>query len=121
VGKSTLLNRLAGEDLQRTGEMTAHAGRGTHTTSHARLFTLPGGALVIDTPGLRELQLWDLDGALAEAFTDVAEVARDCRFSDCGHGQEPGCAVRAAVAEGRLPAARLESFQKLREEAGRRR
>src|SRR6185436_10934401 len=102
VGKSTLLNLLATADLQRTGAVGVQDGRGKHTTSHAQLFALPDGALIIDTPGLRELQLWEPEASLEGAFADVLALAAGCRFSDCGHGEEPGCAVRAAVADGRL-------------------
>jgi ribosome biogenesis GTPase len=116
VGKSTLLNRLAGRDLQRTGAVGAQDGRGKHTTSHAQLFALPGGALVIDTPGLRELQLWEPTSSLEAAFGDVQALAAGCRFGDCRHGEEPGCAVRAALEEGRLAADRLASYRKLRAE-----
>jgi ribosome biogenesis GTPase len=120
VGKSTLLNRLATADLQRTGSVGAQDGRGKHTTSHAQLFALPGGALIIDTPGLRELQLWEPEASLEGAFADVQALAAQCRFSDCRHAEEPGCAVRAAMNDGRLPAERLASFEKLRGELGRR-
>jgi ribosome biogenesis GTPase len=119
VGKSTLLNRLAGADLQRTGAVGVQDGRGKHTTSHAQLFALPGGALVIDTPGMRELQLWDPERSLEGSFPDVLALAAGCRFGDCRHGEEPGCVVRAALAEGRLSADRLASFEKLRGELGR--
>src|SRR6185369_5605732 len=97
VGKSTLLNRLLGEDLQRTGAVRAGDGRGKHTTTGAQLFRLPGGALVIDTPGMRELQLWEAEAGVGDAFADVEALAAACRFRDCAHGQEPGCAVRAAL------------------------
>jgi ribosome biogenesis GTPase len=119
VGKSTLLNRLATEDLQRTGAVGVQDGRGKHTTSHAQLFALPDGALVIDTPGLRELQLWEPEASLEGAFADVQALAAACRFSDCRHTEEPGCAVRAAVAEGRLSPDRLASYEKLRAELSR--
>jgi ribosome biogenesis GTPase len=120
VGKSTLLNRLATADLQRTGAVGVQDGRGKHTTSHAQLFALPDGALVIDTPGLRELQLWEPEVSVEGAFADVLGLAAGCRFSDCRHAQEPGCAVRAAVEEGRLAPERLASYEKLRGELGRR-
>jgi ribosome biogenesis GTPase len=116
VGKSTLLNRLAGSELQKTGVVGTQDGRGKHTTSHAQLFALPTGALVIDTPGLRELQLWEPETSVAGAFSDVQTLAEGCRFSDCRHTAEPGCAVRAALAEGRISADRLASFEKLRGE-----
>jgi ribosome biogenesis GTPase / thiamine phosphate phosphatase len=113
VGKSTLINRLAGEEFLPTAGVRKD-GRGRHTTRHRELFTLPGGALLVDTPGLRELQLWD--GALDEAFADVDALAAECRFSDCGHDSEPGCAVQAAIAAGELDAARLASYRKLERE-----
>jgi ribosome biogenesis GTPase len=114
VGKSTLLNRLAGTDLQRTKEVRAHDSRGRHTTTHAQLFALPGGALCIDTPGMRELQLWEEAGTgLGSAFEDVEAIAARCRFRDCRHGGEPGCAVREALEAGTLPQDRYDSFAKL--------
>jgi ribosome biogenesis GTPase len=116
VGKSTLLNRLLGEELQRTGTVRAGDGRGKHTTTGAQLFRLPGGALAIDTPGMRELQLWEADAGLGSAFDDVEALAAACRFRDCAHGEEPGCAVRAALASGELAAERFASFVKLRDE-----
>jgi ribosome biogenesis GTPase / thiamine phosphate phosphatase len=116
VGKSTLLNRLAGADLQRTGVVGAHGGRGRHTTSQACLFVLPGGALVIDTPGLRELQLWESQSDLDAAFSDVLALAARCRFRDCRHGNEPACCVRAALADGGLDRDRYASFLKLQTE-----
>ena len=90
--------------------------RGQHTTTHRELIELPGGALLIDTPGLRELQLWSDGSGLEAAFDDVGSLAAACRFTDCGHGNEPGCAVRAAIAEGRLEEARLGSYLKLQAE-----
>jgi ribosome biogenesis GTPase / thiamine phosphate phosphatase len=118
VGKSTLVNRLLGREKQKTREVIESADqRGRHTTTHRELIELPGGALLIDTPGLRELQLWADDGAgLAAAFDDVSTFATSCRFTDCGHGGEPGCAVRAAVADGRLDSERLDSYLKLQAE-----
>ncbi|HEY0707332.1 MAG TPA: ribosome small subunit-dependent GTPase A [Polyangia bacterium] len=118
VGKSSLLNRLAGNDLQRIADVRAHDGRGKHTTTYAQLFALPSGALVIDTPGLRELQLWEADEGVETAFSDIEEVAAQCRFRDCRHAAEPGCDVRAALADGRLSASRFASFQKLQAELG---
>jgi len=119
VGKSTLLNHLMGTDLQRTGVVGVQDGRGKHTTSHAQLFALPTGALIIDTPGLRELQLWEPETSVEGAFADVQALAAQCRFSDCRHEEEPGCAVQAALTDGRLPAERLASLRKLRGELGR--
>ena len=115
VGKSTLLNRLLGEELQTVQEARAD-GRGRHTTSRRELVLLPGGGLVLDTPGLRELQLWDAGGGIEEAFEDVEELARACRFSDCAHEREPGCAVLAAVDEGRLELGRLRGWRTLQRE-----
>ncbi len=117
VGKSTLVNRLAGEELLRTKEVRADDGRGRHTTTHRELIVLPGGGLIIDTPGLRELQLWDAGGGgFEDAFADVEELAGECRFNDCSHTREPGCAVLAAVDEGSLPLDRLRSYRKLQRE-----
>jgi ribosome biogenesis GTPase len=115
AGKSTLLNALLGEAAEATGEVAAD-GRGRHTTAWRRLWRLPGGALLVDGPGIRELQLWDGAG-LAAAFADVGDLAAGCRFSDCVHEGEPGCAVQAAVEAGALPAERLQSFHKLAREA----
>jgi ribosome biogenesis GTPase len=115
VGKSTLANRLLGEELQATKEI-AEDGRGRHTTSSRHLFQLPGGALLVDTPGLREVQLWDADEGIQDAFADVDEVAAQCRFNDCAHEQEPGCAVQAAIADGTLPVERLDSYRLLQRE-----
>ncbi len=116
VGKSTLVNRLLGREKQRTREVLDAGQRGRHTTSHRELILLPGGALLLDTPGLRELQLWSDGVGLETTFGDVHELSSACRFTDCRHGSEPGCAVRAAVEEGRLDPARLESFLKLQAE-----
>jgi ribosome biogenesis GTPase / thiamine phosphate phosphatase len=113
VGKSTIVNRLAGEELQRTQEVRASDGRGRHTTTHRQLILLPSGGLLMDTPGMRELQLWDVDEGVEETFSDVDQLATACRFPDCEHETEPGCAVRAAIAEGRLASERLASYQKL--------
>jgi ribosome biogenesis GTPase len=116
VGKSTLINTLLGRDRQRTREVRESDSRGRHTTSHRELIVLPQGGLLIDTPGMRELQLWEGDAAIGETFDDVAALAADCYFRDCQHDTEPRCAVKAAVAAGTLAAGRLESFQKLRRE-----
>jgi ribosome biogenesis GTPase / thiamine phosphate phosphatase len=113
VGKSSLLNRLAGEELMRTGDLAAD-GTGRHTTSHRELLRLESGGLVIDTPGLRELQLFE--GDVGAAFADVEALAAECRFRDCAHQQEPGCAVQAAVENGVLELDRLRSWRKLQRE-----
>jgi ribosome biogenesis GTPase / thiamine phosphate phosphatase len=117
VGKSTLANRLAGAELLRTQEVRASDERGRHTTTHRQLVLLPGGGLLVDTPGLRELQLWDAGGGGVErAFADVEELAASCRFADCAHLSEPGCAVLAAADAGELPLDRLRSWRKLQRE-----
>ena len=116
AGKSTLANLLFGTERQATREVRADDSRGRHTTSRRELIVLPGGGVLIDTPGLRELQLWATDGALDTAFAEVTALAPGCRFGDCGHETEPGCAVRAAVEGGALPRDRLESYLKLRRE-----
>ncbi|MDQ2984319.1 MAG: ribosome small subunit-dependent GTPase A [Actinomycetota bacterium] len=118
VGKSTLVNRLAGREVLATQEIRAD-GRGRHTTSHRELVPLPGGGLVLDTPGLRELQLWDVSDGLDATFEDVAAIAEGCRFNDCEHKTEPGCAIREALATGALPRDRWESHQKLQRELAR--
>ena len=114
VGKSTLANRLLREDVLATGEVRSHDQRGRHTTKHRQLVRLPIGALLIDTPGLRELQL--AEGDLDEAFPEIAERAPDCRFDDCTHVHEPGCAVLAAVETGAIARERYDSYVKLRTE-----
>jgi ribosome biogenesis GTPase len=113
VGKSTLINRIAGEEVMRTSDLAAD-GTGRHTTTHRQLIRLPNGALVIDTPGLRELQLWGGDSGAA--FADVEALAAECRFSNCAHVHEPGCAVLAAVDEGTLELDRLRNWRKLQRE-----
>jgi ribosome biogenesis GTPase len=117
VGKSTLVNAWLGEELMATRETREDDDEGRHTTTHRQLLELPGGGLVIDTPGLRELQLWDVGSAgLETTFADVEEFAADCRFGDCSHVHEPGCAVLAAVDSGALPVERLHSWRKLQRE-----
>ena len=117
VGKSTLINRLLGEERFPTAPVSdAEDGRGRHTTTVRELVRLPGGALLIDTPGMRELQLWADESGLDRTFDDVEELATHCRFADCLHDREPGCAVQNAVREGSLEARRLESYVKLRRE-----
>jgi ribosome biogenesis GTPase / thiamine phosphate phosphatase len=118
AGKSTLANRLTGGEVMRTGAVRDD-GRGRHTTTHRQLVRLAGGALLIDTPGMRELQLWSADAGLDAAFADVEALAARCRFGDCAHEGEPGCAVRAAVQAGRLDAERLASWHRLRRELAR--
>ncbi len=118
VGKSTIVNRLLGRAIQEVQEVRDTDSRGRHTTTARQLFALPGGALLIDTPGLRELQLWDADEGIAQAFSDIEAFAARCRFGNCRHEGEPGCAVQQAVEEGTLDQARLENWRKvLREQA----
>ncbi|HEV2363835.1 MAG TPA: ribosome small subunit-dependent GTPase A [Caulobacteraceae bacterium] len=117
AGKSTLINGLLGEDRLRTGGVRENDGRGRHTTTHRELILLPGGALVLDTPGMRELGLWDAEDGVAVGFADIESLAADCRFRNCSHCGEPGCAVRSAVEAGALDPARLASFRKLAREA----
>lgn len=116
AGKSTLVNALGGEALMKTGEVRERDGRGQHVTTHRQLIPLEGGAVLLDTPGMRELQLVD-EGGLDAAFDDVAGWATQCRFRDCTHEREPGCAVRRAVETGELPAERLEHYLALEKEA----
>lgn len=116
VGKSTIVNRLVGHDLQRTRAVREHDQRGRHTTTHRELIVLPGGALLIDTPGLRELQLWEGESGMSATFEDIEALAPDCRFGDCLHDTEPGCAVKRAAEEGTLDAGRLESYRQLQRE-----
>ena len=118
VGKSTIINRLVGRDVQKTRDVRASDSKGRHTTSHRELVFLPDGGFMIDTPGMRELQLWDVGDAVSETFDDIEALAADCRFGDCRHRDEPRCAVKTAVEEGRLSAARLESYLKLQDELG---
>jgi ribosome biogenesis GTPase len=114
VGKSTIINSLVGSQLRRTREVREADSKGRHTTTHRELVALPDGGLMIDTPGMRELQLWD--ASVRETFDDIEALAAECHFTDCRHRDEPRCAVKAAVDEGRLPAARLASYHTLQDE-----
>jgi ribosome biogenesis GTPase / thiamine phosphate phosphatase len=114
VGKSTIVNALVGEEVLETQEVRADDHAGRHTTTRRELILVPGGGVVLDTPGIRELQLWDAD--LEQAFGDVEEIARRCRFSDCAHNTEPGCAIREALADGSLSYERWQSYVKLQRE-----
>jgi ribosome biogenesis GTPase / thiamine phosphate phosphatase len=116
AGKSTLANALLGEEVLATGDIRSD-GKGRHTTTHRELLVLPRGGLLLDTPGLRGAGLWVSADGLDRTFTDVEELVADCRFGDCGHDTEPGCAVRAAVDDGRLSQRRLDSWRKLQREA----
>jgi ribosome biogenesis GTPase len=119
VGKSTLVNALLGEDRQTTAEVRLSDSRGRHTTTHRELFELPGGALLVDTPGIRALEVLGADEGVETAFDDIADLAATCRFSDCRHEGEPGCAVGAALSDGRLSEERLASHRKLERELAR--
>ncbi len=116
VGKSTLLNRLAGRDLAAVREIRED-GRGRHTTTSRHLFTLPSGALLLDTPGMRTVMLWDGEDGVGRVFEDIEALAASCRFSDCGHDTEPGCAIREALDSGDIDADRFQSWMKLLREA----
>lgn len=116
VGKSTLINHLTGRDHLRVQEVSDHDGRGLHTTTHRELILLPCGGLVLDTPGLRELQLWNGEGGLQLAFDDIEALASSCYFSDCRHQDERRCAVREALANGMIDAERYLSYEKLQKE-----
>jgi ribosome biogenesis GTPase len=115
VGKSTLVNALVGEELLATGAL-AGDGTGRHTTTRRQLVVLPGGGIVVDNPGIRELYLWVAADGLDEAFADIVELAAHCRFADCRHETEPGCAITAALADGSLPADRWTSDRELERE-----
>ena len=114
VGKSTLINRLLGRDAQATGEVRGHDSRGRHTTTHRQLFLRPAGGAIIDTPGMRGLEVWQPTEAAGPDFADVEALAAGCKFRDCRHQTEPGCAVRAAVAKGQLEASRLAAYPRSR-------
>jgi ribosome biogenesis GTPase / thiamine phosphate phosphatase len=116
VGKSTMINRLLGCDVQEVREIREDDSRGRHTTTARRLVLLPGGGMLLDTPGMRELQLWDTGDAVSQVFDEIEALASDCRFRDCEHQSEPGCGVQAAIADGRITNDRFESYLKLRRE-----
>jgi ribosome biogenesis GTPase len=116
VGKSTIINRLLGTDIQSTREVSDFLSKGRHTTTRRELFILPNGGLLMDTPGMRELQLWSGEESLGSSFEDVESLARKCRFRDCKHETEPGCAVRTALKEGRLDAGRFKNYLKMQKE-----
>ena len=116
VGKSTLVNRLLGEELQDTGEARENDGRGRHTTTTRNLIVLPSGGILIDTPGLREIGIWDVGPGLESTFDDIADLERRCRFTDCSHDNEPGCAIREALDDGSLDSERYVSWLKLLKE-----
>ncbi len=117
VGKSTLVNLLSEATVAGTGEVRSSDRRGRHVTTRRELYRIPGGALLLDTPGIRELRVWVLEDGLEHAFPDIEELSHGCRFRDCRHEGEPGCAVLEALERGHLDPARLNSFRKLRAEA----
>ncbi len=117
VGKSSLVNALAGEEIMAVGSIREDDSRGRHTTTHRQLIRLKTGVMIIDTPGMRELGMWEIREGLADAFSDVEQFLGKCRFSDCAHESEPGCAIRAAIDAGDLDAMRWESYRKLKAEA----
>lgn len=113
VGKTSILNRLLGGAAHATSEVRTSDDKGRHTTTRREMVITPSGLIVIDTPGVREIGLWDASSGLAAAFPDIVDLAETCRFNDCAHAHEPGCAVRAAVEQGSLPAARVERYERL--------
>lgn len=117
VGKSSLVNALAGKEVMAAGEIRADDDKGRHTTTHRQMLMLPNDCMVIDTPGMRELGIWGSAEGLNEAFSDVERFLGRCRFRDCSHTREPGCAIRAAIESGELDSARWESYQKLKNES----
>ena len=117
VGKSSLVNALAGEEIMAVSAIREDDAKGRHTTTHRQLIRLKSGVMIIDTPGMRELGMWDVSEGLGDAFADVEQFIGKCRFSDCKHETEPGCAIKAAIATGELDASRWESYRKLKEEA----
>ncbi|RXJ04339.1 ribosome small subunit-dependent GTPase A [Anaerobacillus alkaliphilus] len=116
AGKSTLTNYLIGKEKQLVQEVREGDDRGKHTTTHRELVLLPNGGLIIDTPGMRELQLWEADDATEQVFHDIHELEEQCRFRDCTHGTEPGCAVKQAIKDGTLTQGRFDSYVKLQKE-----
>jgi ribosome biogenesis GTPase len=116
VGKSTIANRLLGHAVQEVQPVRESDSRGRHATTSRQLFILPGGALLMDTPGLREMQLWEAEEGVVQVFADIDALAGQCRFGDCRHEGEPGCAVQAALEKGTLDPARLENRRKLMRE-----
>lgn len=116
VGKSTMINYLMGSEVQKVKEVREFDDKGRHTSTHRETFILPSGAMIIDTPGMRELQMWDGEEGISEAFDDVEEYAKGCKFTDCKHEKEPGCAVKAAIMSGELSIARFENYKRLQRE-----
>ena len=119
VGKSTLVNALMGEDIMKTSAIREDDSKGRHTTTHRQLMELPSGAVIIDTPGMREIGMCDVDEGIDETFDDIKELESHCRFSDCKHDTEPGCAVKAAIESGNLTVERLSLYQSLHDESSK--
>ena len=119
VGKSSLVNLLVGRDVQQIGEVRDRDGKGRHTTVSRQIVEIPSGGRVMDMPGVRGLGMWDAQAGIQAAFADIEELAKECRFDDCHHDQEPGCAVRAAVEDGRISAERFSSYRALMEESAK--
>ena len=117
VGKSSLVNALAGENIMNVNGIREDDSKGRHTTTHRELIMLQTGVMIIDSPGMRELGMWDVTEGLDDAFSDVEKLAQMCRFRNCRHENEPGCAVRRAIENGELRASRFESYQKIKAEA----
>ena len=117
VGKSTLVNALAGEEIMNVKAIRADDNKGRHTTTHRQLILLKNGVMIIDTPGMRELGMWNIDEGLGEAFSDMEDLISHCKFSDCTHNNEPGCAIRAAIDDGTLEFSRWKNYLHLKDEA----
>jgi len=117
VGKSSLVNALAGDEVMEVREIREEDSRGRHTTTHRQLLMLPNGTIIIDTPGMRELGMWEVSESLGEVFEDVEKYIGNCKFSDCRHETEPGCAMKAAIESGELSLDRWESYLKIKHEA----
>lgn len=116
VGKSSLINNLAQKNVMKVNELRSNIDKGKHTTTHKQMFILPNGGLIIDTPGIRELQLWDAECGISQCFSDIEKFAEHCRFGDCMHNNEPGCAVQKAIEQGLIEAERLENYRKMQKE-----
>ncbi|SEB00141.1 ribosome biogenesis GTPase [Thalassobacillus cyri] len=119
VGKSSLINRLVGKTVQKTQEVRAEDHKGKHTTTHREMFLVPGGPLILDTPGMRELQLWGEADGVHSTFYDIEAYSSQCKFRDCSHGSEPGCTVQQAIKDGRLTEERLKNYWKMQREIER--
>ena len=117
VGKSSLVNALAGEDIMKVNTIRENDSKGRHTTTHRQLIMMKNGVMIIDTPGMRELGMWDVSEGLGETFHDIEQYTRLCKFRNCGHQSEPGCAVKDAIEKGFISEDRWKSYNKLKKEA----